>query len=430
MSSAKADAVELEFCELTEAEYQGFYDTRRQASFLQSIEMGKRRSVDGWTMHLLGVKRAGKIAGATVLFERIVFAGFRSFESQLGPIIDFSDQELVDFFLANIKHYVKHRNAIELRINPDVVRMRYDERRTELGGDPVAPSVVRSFGDAGFRQIPNKVVDDDPVMMRWYFAKDISGYDNEDGLMESFDQQTRWSIRKSQKSGVVVRELPPEDLHLYEEIMTKTEQRRGFRGRKHSFYVSMLEMFGPDRLKFFLAELDVAAHKANIQGMLDEQLQHKASQQQLVDTDPTDKKAISAVKVADDLIRTYTRQLEQAESYGHTATLPLAGAMFLKNRDEMVYLLSGADTDYSRFNGPYAIQWHAMNLAIRDGMKRYNFYGTKGEHTGHDEQEGIFRFKRGFGGVLEEQVGFFLYQPRPLISVLRMLASSLKSLIR
>lgn len=430
MSSGKTDAGELEFCELTEAEYQGFYDTRRQASFLQSVEMGRRRAVDGWTMHLLGVKRSGEILAATVLFERTVFAGFRSFESQLGPIVDFADQELTSFFLRNLKRYAKRRNAIELRINPDVVRMRYDEQRAELGGDPTASSAVRSFTDAGFKQIPNKVVDDDPVMMRWYFAKDLSGIDSEDELMESFDQQTRWSIRKSQKIGVVVRELGPEDLHLYEEIMTKTEQRRGFRGRKHSFYVSMLESFGPERVKFFLAELDVAAHKASLQGMLDEQLKHKLTQQRSLDKDPTDKKAKSAVKVADDLIGTYTRQLEQAQSYGDATTLPLAGAMFLKNRDEMVYLLSGADTDYSRFNGPYAIQWHAMTLALRDGMKRYNFYGTKGEHTGHQEQEGIFRFKRGFGGSLEEQVGFFMYQPRPLVSALRTLASSLKSRIR
>lgn len=430
MSGGNSVVTGLEFCELTEAEYQGFYDNRRQASFLQSVEMGKRRAVDGWTMRLLGVKREGEVVAATVLFERTVFIGFRSFESQQGPIIDFSDQELVEYFLHHLKQYVKRRNAIELRINPDVVRMRYDEQRAELAGDPSASSVVRSFADAGFKKLSDTVVDNDPVMMRWYFAKDLSDIDGEDELMESFDQQTRWSIRKSQKSGVAVRELPPQDLHVYEEIMTKTEQRRGFRGRKHSFYVSMLESFGPERVKFFLAELDVAAHKANIQGMLDEQLKHKAAQQQLIDADPTDKKAKSAVKVADDLIGTYTRQLEQAQSYGDAATLPLAGAMFLRNRDEMVYLLSGADTDYSRFNGPYAIQWHAMTLALRDGMKRYNFYGTKGEHTGHDEQEGIFRFKRGFGGTLEEQVGFFIYQPRPFVSAMRTLASSLKSRVR
>jgi lipid II:glycine glycyltransferase (peptidoglycan interpeptide bridge formation enzyme) len=430
MSNASGGGAGLEFCVLSEAEYQGFYDDKRQASFLQSIEMGKRRAVDGWTMHLLGVKRAGEIVAATVLFERPVFAGFRSFESQQGPIIDFSDHEVVDCFLDNIKRYVKGRNALELRINPDVVRMRYDEQRTELGGDASSELAVRSFADAGFKKIPDSVVDNDPVMMRWYFTKDISGIADDDELMESFDQQTRWSIRKSQKTGVVVRELSLDDLPIYEEIMAKTERRRGFRGRTHSFYVSMLEQFGPERLKFFLAELDVNAHKANLTSMLDEQMKHKSAQQRNFEKDPTDKKAKSAIKVADDLIATYTRQLEQAESYGDVVAIPLAGAMFLKNRDEMVYLLSGADTEYSRFNGPYAIQWHAMTLAIRGGMKRYNFYGTKGEHTGHPEQEGIFRFKRGFGGMLEEQVGFFVYQPRPLVSALRTVASSLKSRLR
>lgn len=430
MSSGSAEVAGLEFSELTEAEYQGFYDRKREASFLQSIEMGKRRAVDGWTMHLVGVKRAGETVAAALLFERTVFAGFRAFESQQGPMLDFSDQPVAACFLEGVKRYVKRRKAIELRINPDIVGMRYDEDRTPLTGDESAPAAMRSFTGAGFKKIPNTVVDNDPVMMRWYFTKDLSGIGDEDALMESFDQQTRWSIRKSQKTGVVVRELTLDDLHIYEEIMTKTERRRGFKGRTHSFYVSMRELFGPERLRFFLAELDVTVHKANLQGMLDEQLKSKAVAQQGIDDDPTDKKAKSALKVADDLIRTYTGQLEQAQSYGTDAAIPLAGAMFLKNRDEMVYLLSGADTDYSRFNGPYAIQWHAMTWALKDHMKRYNFYGTKGEHTGHKEQEGIFRFKSGFGGTLEEQVGFFVYQPRPFISMMRKLLSSLKTALR
>jgi peptidoglycan pentaglycine glycine transferase (the second and third glycine) len=419
---------EPEFCELTEAEYQGFYDSRRQASFLQSIEMGKRRAVDGWTMHLVGVKRAEEVVAATLLFERTVFAGFRAFETQQGPMLDFSDQAVVTCFLDNIKRYVKRRNAIELRINPDIVTMRYDEDRNELGGDETAAVLARSFAEAGFRKIAGTVVDNDPVMMRWYFTKDLSGLHDEDELMDSFDQQTRWSIRKSQKMGVVVRELPLEDLHIYEEIMAKTEKRRNFKGRTHSFYISMRELFGPERLRFLLAELDSKAHKANLQSLLDEQVKDKASAQRAIKDDPADKKAKSALKVADDLMNTYTRQLEQAKSYGDVATVPLAGAMFLKNRDEMVYLLSGADTDYSRFNGPYAIQWHAMTWALRDGMRRYNFYGTKGKHTGHEEQEGIFRFKRGFGGTLEEQVGFFVYEPRPLVSMARKVVGRLKAL--
>lgn len=163
MSEAKARPALLEFCELTEAEYRAFYDDKRTASFLQSIEMGRRRAVDGWTMRLVGVKRENEVVAAALLFERKVFAGFRAFEIQQGPLVDFSDTEALDCLLSGIKVYVKRRNAIELRINPDVIRMRYDGQRSELAGDASVPAVERSFADAGFKKIPAVIVDNDPV---------------------------------------------------------------------------------------------------------------------------------------------------------------------------------------------------------------------------------------------------------------------------
>ena len=74
----------------------------------------------------------------------------------------------------------------------------------------------------------------------------------------------------------------------------------------------------------------------------------------------------------------------------------------------MIYLSSGAYDEYMRFNGPYAIQWTMIQYALNHGYKRYNFYGTSGNFNKEADDYGVYLFKKGFGGHVEELVGDFI----------------------
>ena len=77
-----------------------------------------------------------------------------------------------------------------------------------------------------------------------------------------------------------------------------------------------------------------------------------------------------------------------------------AGAMFIIYGGEVVYLFSGSLSEYKKYGGPHLIQWKMIQYALKFGLK-YNFYGT---HPG----DGVYEFKAGFRGEMEELLGTFM----------------------
>ena len=61
------------------------------------------------------------------------------------------------------------------------------------------------------------------------------------------------------------------------------------------------------------------------------------------------------------------------------------------------------------YNSQYLIQWEMIKYGINHGFKRYNFYGIPSTFDKNDKDYGIYEFKTGFNGFVEELVGEFVY---------------------
>lgn len=81
----------------------------------------------------------------------------------------------------------------------------------------------------------------------------------------------------------------------------------------------------------------------------------------------------------------------------------LAGAMFVFYGDEVTYLFSGMRGELKKYGGAHLLQWQMIQKAKKQGFKKYNFYGTRPE-VGN----GVYEFKRGFRGEVEEMLGTFV----------------------
>ncbi|HEY9076886.1 MAG TPA: peptidoglycan bridge formation glycyltransferase FemA/FemB family protein [Anaerolineaceae bacterium] len=93
---------------------------------------------------------------------------------------------------------------------------------------------------------------------------------------------------------------------------------------------------------------------------------------------------------------------------------PLAALMAFARGDRAWYFY-GASTDEERNRMPaYLLQWEAIRWAIQRGCKVYDLWGVPDYDEGTLEQQfnnrsddlwGVYRFKRGFGGVLMRSAG-------------------------
>ena len=82
--------------------------------------------------------------------------------------------------------------------------------------------------------------------------------------------------------------------------------------------------------------------------------------------------------------------------------IPLAAAMFVNDGREMVYLYSGSARKYQKYGGAHLIQWEMIQEALATGCERYNFYGVRPVAG-----DGVYKFKQGFRGYVEELLGTF-----------------------
>ena len=82
--------------------------------------------------------------------------------------------------------------------------------------------------------------------------------------------------------------------------------------------------------------------------------------------------------------------------------------MFILYGDEIVYLFSGSYEEYMKFCGQYRLQWEIIKYAADHGYKRYNFYGIQDVFNPQGKDYGVYEFKKGFGGYVEELLGSYI----------------------
>lgn len=183
---------------------------------------------------------------------------------------------------------------------------------------------------------------------------------DEEGILAAMKQKTRYNIRLAERKDVIVRET--QDLQSFYDMMCTTGQRDGFALHNLIYYKKAYEHFAP---------LGQCA-------------------------------------------------LLQAEYQG----TPLAALMVFAYQEQAWYFY-GASTNAERNRMPtYALQWQAMRWAKAKGCTSYDLWGVPdfGQETleadfssRSDGLWGVYRFKRGFGGVLKRSAPAFIRIYRPLL---------------
>ena len=86
----------------------------------------------------------------------------------------------------------------------------------------------------------------------------------------------------------------------------------------------------------------------------------------------------------------------------------MAASEFILYNNEIIYMFSGAYEEFRSFYASYALQWHMITYALEHGYTKYNFLGITGNFDPESEDYGVYQFKRGFPGTVEELVGDFI----------------------
>lgn len=339
----------MKFVELSEAEFEQAKLPGR--SFLQSVEMWRRYQKLGREAYLVGVKDAGRVVAAGLMLGRNWRFGKKIFRVPGGWLMDYKAehyQAILKCLTVGVQDFAGRRGGIAVQISPNLVSQTRDTDNRVVAGEDNR-EVKRELESLDYKYLGEF------EQPKWIYVKDL-GEQQPDEMLMDFRTTHRQLIKKAEREGVRVRDLGIDELGTLKQITDEAAERHGFEDPDLDYYHSMKAAFG-DKVMFVVAEIS----RENLKS-------------------------------------------QDQEKYGTEGDyVPLAASMFVKDEREVVYLYSGSRRELQKYNGSYAIQWLMINTALELGLTRYNFYGVK-PVAGN----GVYKFKQGFRGQVEELLGTFV----------------------
>ena len=385
----------LEFTTLTDKEFKEFALKHPQHNFFESLYMKELLLKENREVYLVGVKEDKKIVAGSLLASSYVFMGKKTIEALKGFLIDYDDYELLEFFTTKVKEFVKLKNGFRLTIDPYILNVERDTDAKIVRDGKNNEQAIANLKKLGFRPL------DSSAQVKWTYVLDINNRTPEE-MLKSFKPNTRNYINRTiNKYNLIIDELKYEELNIFKNITSDTCQRRGFKDRTLKYYQDMYKIFKDD-LKVLVCKLDCDIYLNNLENEKKEledkiiNLSDSASNKKKKETMKKDITAInSKIKEVKDLKKEKGKDIY------------LSGAMFVLYGDEIVYLFSGSYDEYMKYCGQYALQWEMIKYAAEHKYRRYNFYGIKDVFNKDGKDYGVYEFKKGFNGYVEELVGAY-----------------------
>ncbi|MDO4979264.1 MAG: peptidoglycan bridge formation glycyltransferase FemA/FemB family protein [Candidatus Saccharibacteria bacterium] len=366
----------MKLAEISEKEFEKFA-SGSGGSFLQSVEMYERYVDRKNEVYILGLLDGKTVKAAGIFVCKFKKMGQKIFTCPRGFLMDYAAEdaeEIFTEFTTKVKEFLKQKQGMALTIAPNVVRKveieddgKVIREKWELGD-----KIAKMCKSQGFKALGEY------EFVKWIYALDTSGL-NEDNLLASFRKDHRATIKHAtSRYAMRLRELGMDELELLDETVHATGERRGFSDPGVKYYQEMAKHFG-DKVKFVVAE----APKTVIEAFISK------------DKEKIAEACEKANKIlGDNVWRKGDEKIEMQI---------VAGAMFVMTDDEIVYLYSGSYSQYKKLGGPHLIQYEMIKEAAKRGVKKYNFYGVEPL-----PDNGVYEFKRGFHGHVEEYVGTFM----------------------
>ena len=395
----------MQFLEITEKEYTTFWENHPCKTFLSSPKISKLRKESLWDTYYVGVKENDKLVAASMLLAHKRHFGVYEFYSPRGLLLAYQNKPLLDYFIKELKKFIGNKRGYVLRIDPYIILKQRDIDGNVVEGGTDNSNVVENLLSLGFK----KIARENKEQVGWMFSLDLDGK-SEEQILKEMKPNTRNTIRKAEKIGIDMREISYEELDEFYNIMEETSKRKGFSNRKLSYYQKMYELFHKEEeVKFFITSLDLKKYVSNLEKELSEK-EEKLSH--LGDAKYNDGQR----KNLENEVASINKRMIEAKDIITTSgkeKINLSGSMFMLIQPEVIYLSSGNYEEYMKFNSQYLIQWELIKYGIKHGFKKHNFYGIPEDINTHPKDYGIYEFKRGFNGYVEELIGEFELPIKP-----------------
>lgn len=385
-------------------EYDQFVNHHKKSHFLQSYVWGEFAKLEkNLTPHYVGLKDNGKLVCASLLLEKHLPFNLSYFYVPRGFVIDFNDNKILSVFVKEVKSYVKEKNGVFIKIDPDLVINRFNYLDEEIKSEYDSSKLLDDLKKLGFKHLgftKNFETTQPRYSFRIDFKQDL------DTVYEHFSKTTKQRIKKAVDLDVEVELGTKEDLKEFYKLMRITENRKDFVTHELKYYETLYDLFNKqDKCNLFIG-------KVNLDKILDKKndeliplLKEKEELEKLESRSKTQNNKLKELtRRCDKLVDDIEKYQSIKKAYG--SNIILNGHFIIEYGDTAWVLYAGNHNILTDTYANYKTYYEHIKY-YHDRVKVYDQFGTIGDLDKDNPLLGLHEFKKKFGGDYVEFIGEF-----------------------
>ena len=396
------------FTEISSNELQKVQEKSNSRFYLQQAAVySKMQDFNNLKTKILAVKENDEV----LAYATFIYFPYKKFffkvTAQHGPIMDYSNTELVRFYMTELKKYfAKDFRVLCVRVNPFLNERIYkDIEYVETTKESIETDKILT--SLGYKPLNDDLFTNPTLASRCIYSRELEESLTEDNLLKTVSTMAKRSINKAIKEGITVKEIDifnDEDAAIFDSINKSTEDRINFQIRTSEYFRNLKTALG-DKLHLMVSYLDCDSLISKLNKEIEDFNSEKTKLTEKLESGKVNpEKTMNKIARIDESIAFNNDKIAKISSLkeDHGNIIYLSCASFIETKQDLIYFTGGMKKEFSRFNGSYLVMYTMIKYAIRNNFKIFNFFGTSKEFTSEDATDySVLQFKRHFNGNVE-----------------------------
>ena len=371
--------------DINNEKYTEFIKSHKHGNMMQAIEWSAIKNTWGAVRVAVSDDEDNIIAAAQVLTRKGLWYVPR------GPILDYNNKELLEFFLTNLKKFAKTKQAKLVKLDiPIAVKDEKLANFKDVDVDRSNDELIKTFKSYGYNHKGFSLDMSSTIQPRFNTVTKL-----EQPVPDLFSKDTRRLIRDADKKFVEVRRCGKENLDDFLFTLACTEKRKNISLRGREYFENLLDTFGDNAL-LYISYINVEKalkecynRKENLEKEIEE----------LGEKSPKKKRTLEEQVAGTDKLIALFNGLE-IEDKSKDQVISAAITIAYGNHAEIIY--AGMNEDFAKLPAQYKVFSDTMKKAQEMGISEVSMGGIEGSLN-----DSLLGFKSKFSPNIVEYYGEF-----------------------
>lgn len=371
--------------DINNEKYTEFIKSHKHGNMMQAIEWSAIKNTWGAVRVAVSDDEDNIIAAAQVLTRKGLWYVPR------GPILDYNNKELLEFFLTNLKKFAKTKHAKLVKLDiPVAVKDEKLANFKDVDVDRSNDELIKTFKSYGYNHKGFSLDMSSTIQPRFNTVTKL-----EQPVPDLFSKDTRRLIRDADKKFVEVRRCGKENLDDFLFALACTEKRKNISLRGREYFENLLDTFGDNALLYI--------SYINVENALKECHNRKENLEkeieELGEKSPKKKRTLEEQVAGIDKLIALFNGLE-IEDKSKDQVISAAITIAYGNHAEIIY--AGMNEDFAKLPAQYKVFSDTMKKAQEMGISEVSMGGIEGSLN-----DSLLGFKSKFSPNIVEYYGEF-----------------------